>query len=61
MHAFVSVKDFNIMWHKCLAYLDDMLFERTMPLFVILLVFKGLKGTSKLICLEKFLETGEMS
>ena len=36
--VFISLKDFNIIGHKCLAYLDDMSLERTMPLFVILLL-----------------------
>ena len=59
------------MWHKCLAYLDDMSLERTTPLSVILLlanVWKVLenegpswKVLENRICLEKFLETGQMS
>ena len=50
------------MWHKCLAYLDDMSLERTMPLSVILLLgfAKVWKVLENRICLEKFLETGQM-
>ena len=61
------------MGHKCLAYLDDMSLERIAPLSVILLlgfakVWKVLEneGPSRKvlenrICLEKFLETSQMS
>ena len=62
-----------MVWHKCLAYLDDMSLERTTPLSFILLlgfakVWKVLeyeapswKVFENRICLEEFLETGQMS
>ena len=61
------------MWHKCLAYPDDMSLERTMPQSVILLLgfakaWKVLenegpswKVLENRICLEKILKTDQIS
>ena len=71
MHAFVSrlyfayaLKDFKILWHKCLSYLDDMSHERSMTLSIILLLGFANKFEKHLKMkghLDKFLETGQMS